>query len=687
MIDVILEITRAVVLGSLFLCLWRIGRRRIDFRHRGWRLVLGGFALILFGLLIDVSDEFPMLGGFVVIGDTPTEAFLEKIVGYTGGMVLVVVGLLRWLPTMAGFERINELADHLQQANLKLNRSNDRMRKHLAARRTAERKTRDDRRLLRAVLASSPDGILVVGDDRRILHANQRFLRLWSLPEEVVREGDDNKVLELVLPQMQDPDRGRCTVERLYASDEEGNDAVPLLDGRTINIRSQRLRSHGVPQGRIWTFCDITHQKRAEIELQEYAAALEEANKTLRDYGANAEAATRAKSEFLANMSHEIRTPMTAILGYSDILLNDAEGQTPDDQVKALKTIQRNGRYLIDLINDILDLSKIEAGKIELETAECSPIHVVSEVVSLMQVRAEAKNLTLEAIYEGPVPETIRTDPLRLRQVLINLLGNAVKFTELGSVRLTVRAQSTLGGSDRLVFEVSDTGIGMTPEQTRKLFQPFTQADNSTSRRFGGTGLGLTISKRLAEMLGGDITLTSRHGVGSSFSLTIDPGPLENVRLIDAPDLHSEVDETRQDPSPMAEELSCRILLAEDGQDNQRLIAFLLRKAGAEVDVAENGVVAFERAMGCLNEGRPYDVVLMDMQMPILDGYQATRKLREAGYTRPVVALTANAMAGDREDCLAAGCDEFATKPIDRRALLKSVKAVLERPDCVPEAT
>ncbi len=429
---------------------------------------------------------------------------------------------------------------------------------------------------------------------------------------------------------------------------------------------------------------DVTEKRRVADELQTYAAALEEANQTLRDYSAAVDAATQAKSEFLANMSHEIRTPMTAILGYSDILLNDGQQQSHGERVEAIQTIQRNGQYLLDLINDILDLSKIEAGKLELETVECSPVQVVSDAVSLMQVRADAKNLNLEVRYEGLIPTAIQTDPLRLRQVLINLLGNAVKFTELGTVTLKVHAPLSLGGSPRLLFEISDTGIGMTPEQTKTLFQPFQQADTSTSRRFGGTGLGLTISKRLAEKLGGDITLTSRYGEGSIFTLAIDPGPLDNVCMANVTDSDATGQAAPDEPTSIAKELSCRILLAEDGHDNQRLIAFLLRKTGAEVDVAENGQIAFEKAVQAQSAGCPYDVILMDMQMPVMDGYQATRELRESGYTRPVVALTANAMAGDRDKCLAAGCDEFATKPIDRRALLETVNAVLVPADAAP---
>jgi signal transduction histidine kinase/CheY-like chemotaxis protein len=387
--------------------------------------------------------------------------------------------------------------------------------------------------------------------------------------------------------------------------------------------------------------------------------------------------ANRAKSEFLANMSHEIRTPMTAILGFTDVLLDELEN-APPELVRALQTIERNGSYLLGLINDILDLSKIEAGRLEVERVTCSPAQVVADVASLMRVRAEARNLPLEIEYLGAIPQTLHSDPTRLRQILINLVGNAIKFTEVGSVRLVTRLVQSSDSPPRLRFDIIDTGIGMAQAQLANVFQPFTQADSSTSRRFGGTGLGLTISKRLAEMLGGDISVSSSPGRGSTFSLTVETGPLEGVRMLDHP--AEAVDESRRraEVSALPEvKLHGRILLAEDGPDNQRLIAFILKKAGAEVALAENGQVAYDTVLAAQQAGRPFDAILMDMQMPVMDGYEATRQLRRAGYTGPIIALTACNMVGDREKCLDAGCDDFATKPIDRETLLALVAASL----------
>jgi signal transduction histidine kinase/CheY-like chemotaxis protein len=386
-----------------------------------------------------------------------------------------------------------------------------------------------------------------------------------------------------------------------------------------------------------------------------------------------AQAANRAKSEFLANMSHEIRTPMTAIMGYAE-LLRDSAARADDAAVADI--IRRNGEHLLGILNDILDLSKIEAGRLSSERAACSPEALVANVVSLMRVRADEKKLPLEVRYVGPIPEHIHTDTLRLRQVLLNLVGNAIKFTEAGSVHVLVQLVSPEDGrtgAAKLQFQVVDTGIGMPPEHVAVLFRPFVQADAALNRQFGGAGLGLAISKRLAEMLGGEIAVESRPGKGSTFTLTVDPGPLESVPMIEHPG-EAVFRGAAVRAAPVGRILAdCRVLLAEDGPDNQRLISLLLTKAGAEVSVAENGQAALEQALAAVAEGRPFDLILMDMQMPLLDGYQATRELRTRGYRGPVVALTAHAMAEDRQKCLDAGCDDYLSKPIGRETLIGTV--------------
>ena len=384
--------------------------------------------------------------------------------------------------------------------------------------------------------------------------------------------------------------------------------------------------------------------------------------------------ASKYKSEFLANMSHEIRTPMTAILGFSEMLQNEEENVlAPAQRRESFRAIERNGNYLLAILNDILDISKIESGKLQIENIDCSPGDVLSDVAHLMRERADDKGLSLEVEFDGPIPLHIQSDPTRLRQILINLIGNAIKFTEAGTIRVVARLLDGDSDEPRMQWDVVDTGIGLSERQIGKLFQPFVQADTSITRKFGGTGLGLTISRRLAEMLGGGVGVRSVLGEGSTFSVTVSTGPLAGVKMIDhLTEAKIPVEQNAQSAKADVR-LDCRMLLAEDGPDNQRLIGFILRQAGAEVTLADNGQQAVDMASAAKVEGRTFDVILMDMQMPVLDGYAATRKLRDAGYTAPIIALTAHAMKHDRQKCLDAGCNDYATKPIDRRKLIATV--------------
>jgi len=393
-----------------------------------------------------------------------------------------------------------------------------------------------------------------------------------------------------------------------------------------------------------------------------------------------AEAATHAKDELLANMSHELRTPMTAILGFAEAILLTGQERDgcPPQCAEAAQAIVRNGKHLLELINSILDLSKLEAGKQTIHKSKVSPAGIASDVIALLHDRAAGKGIGLRMTGKGLVPESICTDPTHLRQILINLCGNAVKFTEEGEVRLEISFTHSAGGG-RLRFDVVDTGIGISAEQLSRLFKPFAQVESAGTQQYSGTGLGLAISKKLAQLMKGDITAASEPGAGSCFSLTIPIEPIDDDQLVD-------VDPTKTDPSQQENtgtvrstpELSCRVLLAEDGVDNQRLISFILNKAGAEVTFAENGRQAVDLALGAWRRGRPFDVVLMDMQMPVLDGYQATQALRDEGYAGPIVALTAHALRGDREKCLQAGCTDYTTKPIDRKHLLTLVAALVD---------
>jgi CheY-like chemotaxis protein/HPt (histidine-containing phosphotransfer) domain-containing protein len=347
------------------------------------------------------------------------------------------------------------------------------------------------------------------------------------------------------------------------------------------------------------------------------------------------------------------------------------------DRINCLQVVRRNARHLMDLINDILDISKIEAEKMTVERIPHDIAQTAVEVVSMLRPRAVAKQLALRVEFVGPIPAKVRTDPLRLKQVLVNLLGNAIKFTEQGEVCLKISVEARQAAS-HIQFDVCDTGIGMTGEQMGRLFQAFVQADDSMTRRYGGTGLGLVISKRLAQYMGGDLGVKSEMGKGSVFSLWFDGGSLEGVELrreLTEATLHVE---TESVPSEQIT-LRGRILLAEDGIDNQHLLTMYLTMAGAEVVVAPNGRDACEKM-----KNERFDIILMDMQMPEMDGYTAASELRRQGFRLPIIALTAHAMSGDRARCLAAGCTDYLTKPIDRELLLRTTASYLQK--VVPSA-
>jgi signal transduction histidine kinase/ActR/RegA family two-component response regulator len=400
---------------------------------------------------------------------------------------------------------------------------------------------------------------------------------------------------------------------------------------------------------------------KAKRAAEDVAESLRESEAELHIAKTAAEDAARAKSEFLANMSHEIRTPMTAILGYTE-LIQDRTIQV-DQLQQHVDTIRRNGEHLLGIINDILDLSKVEAGKMEVESLPCDPVTIAEEVVNLLKTRAESKNIELRTAFKWPLPETIQTDPLRLRQILTNLIGNAIKFTEVGEVIVQLSVEA-----NRLRVAVKDTGIGMTAEQVDRLFKPFAQADSSTTRKHGGTGLGLSISMRLAELLGGTITVLSQLGHGSTFLLNIDAGSTQGLNSGNTKPAACPVETTKTSPI----NLPLRILLVEDGIDNRRLITHYLKNAGAFVAIAENGAEGVEKCMAALSAREPYDIVLMDMQMPIMDGYSAVIELRKNSYAGPIIALTAHAMPEDRKRCMDSGCSDYLSKPIPRQQLLES---------------
>jgi PAS domain S-box-containing protein len=451
------------------------------------------------------------------------------------------------------------------------------------------------------------------------------------------------------------------------------NDVVLLRDSegtlRTFLANcSPVLGTSGKPGGVLISLDDVTQIEEHKAEL---SVAKEEA-----------EAANQAKSEFLANMSHEIRTPMNAILGFTEVLKRGyVDGE--QDRQKYLDTIRSSAEHLLQLINDVLDLSKVESGHVDLERIRVAPHAAVQEVVTVLGMKAREKNIELDFEIDGPLPETILTDPTRLRQIVTNLVSNAVKFTERGGVRVVARMLGS-GPQSALCIDVIDSGIGLPESAFESIFDEFVQADSSVTRRFGGTGLGLPISRRLARMMGGEISVASTPGKGSTFTVTLDPGPLEGVAMLEPAQALAATrkEDTREDGHWAFP--ATRILVVDDSDENRELLDLVLGDAGIEVESAENGEVGVRKAIES-----HFDLILMDMQMPVMDGYTATKLLREKGYTKPILALSANAMKGFEQQYLDAGCNGHISKPVDIDALLERLAAELggeHRPHPRPES-
>ncbi|MEO0530676.1 MAG: CheR family methyltransferase, partial [Planctomycetota bacterium] len=467
---------------------------------------------------------------------------------------------------------------------------------------------------------------------------------------ERVHEGDRQQ-LEAVL--------SRC-IEQRDSYDHSFRFTTPEGVTKWLLGRGKVLYRGDEPVRFVGVNFDITHQKELVAELEKARV--------------DAESANVAKSAFLANMSHELRTPLSAILGFADILLSEIDDDTNRERVSTIRT---NGDYLLSLLNDILDLSKIEAGKLTIQRSEVAVVDLLSDVARLMRVRAEAKDLTLDFSLRNAVPRVVMTDPRRLRQVLVNLVGNAVKFTDAGRVSLFAGV-STFEGQQRLDIVVADTGVGIEEQALARVFRPFEQAEERLETTTGGAGLGLSISRRLAQQLGGDLTVESQLNVGSRFTLQL---PIE-----DASDDRVEPAALNHRPTIERAERSLgdnhrldgqRILVADDRRDIRHVAEYFLGRAGADVITAADGQEAIDAVREAQHEREPISLVLMDMQMPNIDGYEATKQLVESGFDRPIVALTAAAMKGERERCLTAGCVDYLTKPIDGASLVEVCAARL----------
>lgn len=538
-------------------------------------------------------------------------------------------------------------------------------------RKRAERALRRSEARLRSVINAAVDGIIIISEDGIIQSSNPACERLFGYSTSELRGRNVN----ILMPAPYKSEHDGYLHNYITTGKQKiigiGREVVGRRkDGSTfpmyLSVSEAQLGNSRIFTGIIH---DISAQKETEQELQ----------KAIR----TAEKATRAKSEFLANMSHEIRTPLSAIIGFAELL--QKPGMSDDERRNAIETVRRNGEHLLTIVNDILDLSKIEAGELHIDRTAVSLVELLADVGSLLRPRALEKGIAFEIECDEATPQIIESDPTRLRQILINLLGNAIKFTDVGSVRLQVHLERIVPvngeeAADQLIFEVIDTGIGMSPEAMEKIFAAFTQADETATRQYGGAGLGLTISQQLARALGGDITVKSQPMHGSVFRLELPAVSCEESAWQPTP--------SQAESEPQTADLTGkRLLIAEDHDANRDLLAFILRQVGAEVATVTNGQAAVETALKSLEVNRPFDAILMDIQMPVMDGYSSTKRLRKKGYKGPIIALTARAMRQDHLKCLESGCDAYLSKPLDTNRLLETLSRLTRRATSPVEPT
>ncbi len=538
----------------------------------------------------------------------------------------------------------------------------------------AENLLRQEAQRTEAILDTTAEGIYGVTDDGVCTFCNRATLLLLGY------ERDEELVGKKIHPLIQYADADGTP----YPDDSCGiNNAIKLnakahvdtevfwrKDGTSFPVEYwiRPLIREGEIEGSVISFQNIQQQVQVKQKQIALVSRLEHTSRAARR-------SNETKSEFLANMSHEIRTPMSSIIGYSEIL---SRHLTDPDDLNCVEIIRNNGMFLLDIINDILDISKIEAGKIELVKEPFRIDCLVQDLRALLDLRAQEKGLKLSVKPKGNIPKIVNSDAKRLKQILLNLLGNAIKFTQHGEVCLTIEHLKDRTQRSRLKFAVSDTGIGLSEEQIAKLFQPFIQADASVDRKFGGTGLGLAISQRLAESLGGTISIVSALDEGSTFSFEIAIGNVDPNELVGAEGF--DFSKSASLPAPTSNiKLKGAVLVVDDRREVRFIAQQYLEEVGASVWTADNGRQCLEMVHQAHQTGDDFDLVIMDMQMPVLDGYQATKELRGSGFEFPVIALTAHAMEGDRETCLEAGCTHYLTKPLVKHEFLTLVSNCLKQ--------
>lgn len=583
--------------------------------------VLSWVALLLGGIIL----------GFNKVGILPINALTES--GWEIGSLIQAT-----LLSMALASRINEERDAKALANRDALEANQRAVDNLLK--------------YQSLFENAVDGIFKCSSNFALTHANPALAKMlgYTNADALIEETTDIR-------------------ESLFFDKETANRLFEQLAiaKKAVEFEVRLKSKHNTP---VWGSVSInalpTSSKRDVYEGSIREISERKEKEKAEEAQQQAFAATQAKTDFLANMSHEIRTPLTAIIGFAESIRDDQLDE--DSQKHFIDTIIRSGQHLLHVINEILDLSKIEANKLDVEHIPVDLFKVMFEVQSFFEMKVRAKGMAFFVHYHFPLPRTFNSDITRLKQILLNLCSNALKFTEEGGINIDIACDPD---TETLSFTVIDSGIGMSQAQQDKIFSAFTQADSSTTRLHGGTGLGLSIAKKLANLMGGDITVQSMEDIGSRFTVSIATGPLDDAEWIQ--DDHSaRLTQEQSLGEAIIPTLTGRVLYAEDNPDNQRLIGMLVTQTGAELTLAANGVEAMVKALD-----KPFDLILMDIQMPIMSGTTATRLLRAGGYKHPIIAITANLMDHEVKSYLSAGCDDYLSKPVQRHRFFDALKHYL----------
>ena len=560
----------------------------------------------------------------------------------------------------------NQMLGRIQERDHALKQANDELENRVHERTASLQQEISDRKLVEAELRwktafleaqgnSTVEGILVISPAGKKLFQNQRMLEMWSVPKPIAQEERGEPLCRFVSAATQEPQRFAKMVAHLFHNPHEiGSEEIELSNGRIVELYSAPVcGKDGELYGRIWSFRDITERKHTEVALLQAKDAAEVAN--------------RAKSEFLANMSHEIRTPLNGVIGMTELAL---ETHLEPEQREYLETVRSSADTLLAVINDILDFSKIEARKLDIETVEFNLHECVEEMLRPLALQAEKKQLELLCDIAEDIPEMVAGDPTRLRQVLLNLLGNAIKFTHAGEISLKAEVARIESEVQVLRFTVADTGIGIPVEKQSTIFDEFTQADTSTTRQYGGTGLGLAISKRLVSLMGGEICCRSAAGQGAQFEFTVQLKPA--IGKTATPDFQA--DALR----------GIRVLIVDDNSTNRTILQGMLARWNVRTAEAAGGPEAISKLEGAGRHGDPFQLVLTDMHMPVMDGFELTEHIRAlSSGSAVVIMLTSSGLSGDSERCRQLGIRSYLVKPIRRGELLKAMLRSLGTVDTI----